>query len=117
MDRYEVLSLIHILYDIADGRQLTTADLLTVLGMDETAFLDAVRQAAAERFDGQYRDLPADADAYLTERREWTLSDENINMDVAAYADDAGKLYVVLPIGSIAGASAYEQILTLDVIS
>ena len=38
-------------------------------------------------------------------------------MDVAAYADDAGKLYVVLPIGSIAGASAYEQILTLDVIS
>ena len=105
------------LYDIAGGRQLTTADLLAALGMDETAFLDAVRQAAAERFDGQYRDLPADADAYLAERREWTLSDENINMDVAAYADDAGKLYVVLPIGSIAGASAYEQILTLDTVN
>ena len=52
----------------------------------------------------------------LTERRDWTLSDENINMDVRTYADGAGKLHVVLPIGSIAGADSYEQVLDLDMV-
>ena len=104
------------LYDTASGQRLTTADLLTALHVDETAFLDAVRQTAAERFDGQYGTI-SDDDAFadaLAERRAWTLSDENINMDVPAYTDGAGRLRVVLPIGSIAGASAYEQVLTLD---
>lgn len=104
------------LYDTVSGRQLTTADLLTVLQVDGTAFLDAVRRTAAERFDGQYGTI-SDDDAFadeLAERRAWTLSDENINMDVPAYTDGAGRLRVVLPIGSIAGASAYEQVLTLD---
>ena len=104
------------LYDIASGQQLTTADLLSALNVDDTAFLNALRQAAAERFDGQYNNLPANAEEFLAERREWTLSDENIRMDVPAYADASGTLYVVLPIGSIAGASEYEQILTLDAI-
>jgi len=44
-------------------------------------------------------------------------SDDNINMDVPAYADAAGKLHVVLPIGSIAGAEAYTHLLTLDTIN
>ena len=102
------------LYDIASGQQLTTADLLSALNVDETTFLDALRQAAATCFDGLYTDMPADARPYITERREWTLSDENINGNVPAYADASGKLYVVLPIGSIAGAAYYEHILTLD---
>ena len=55
-------------------------------------------------------------DEFLTERRDWTLSDENINMDVRTYADGAGKLHVVLPIGSIAGADSYEQVLDLDMV-
>lgn len=104
------------LYDTVSGRQLTTADLLMALQVDGTAFLDAVRRTAAERFDGQYGTI-SDDDAFadeLAERRAWTLSDENINMDVPAYTDGAGRLRVVLPIGSIAGASAYEQVLTLD---
>lgn len=104
------------LYDTVSGLQLTTADLLTALQVDGTAFLDAVRRTAAERFDGQYGTI-SDDDAFadeLAERRAWTLSDENINMDVPAYTDGAGRLRVVLPIGSIAGASAYEQVLTLD---
>ena len=104
------------LYDIASGQQLTTADLLSALNVDDTTFLNALRQAAAERFDGQYNPIPANSEEFLAERREWTLSDENIRMDVPAYADASGTLYVVLPIGSIAGASAYEQILTLDAI-
>ncbi len=111
VDHYNVY-----LYDIASGQQLTTADLLSALNVDDTTFLNALRQAAAERFDGQYNPIPAHSEEFLAERREWTLSDENIRMDVPAYADASGTLYVVLPIGSIAGASEYEQILTLDAI-
>lgn len=103
------------LYDIASGQQLTTADLLKALDVEETAFLEAVRRAAAAKFDTQYGAIAGgDTDAFLTERRDWTLSDENINMSVRTYADGDGKLHVVLPIGSIAGADSYEQVLSLD---
>ena len=103
------------LYDIASGQQLTTADLLKALDVDETVFLEAVRRAAAVKFDTQYGAIAGgDTDEFLTERRDWTLSDENISMDVRTYADGDGKLHVVLPIGSIAGADSYEQALSLD---
>ena len=101
------------LYDIASGQQLTTADLLKALDVDETVFLEAVRRAV--KFDTQYGAIAGgDTDEFLTERRDWTLSDENISMDVRTYADGDGKLHVVLPIGSIAGADSYEQVLSLD---
>ena len=103
------------LYDIASGQQLTTSDLLKVMNVDEAAFLEAVRRAAAATFDTQWGAIAGgDMDEFLTERRDWTLSDENINMDVRTYVDGAGKLHVVLPIGSIAGADSYEQVLTLE---
>ena len=103
------------LYDIASGQQLTTAGLLKALDVEETVFLEAVRRAAAAKFDTQYGAIAGgDTDEFLTERRDWTLSDENINMDVRTYADGDGKLHVVLPIGSIAGADSYEQVLSLD---
>ena len=38
-------------------------------------------------------------------------------MEAPAYVDAAGKLHVVLPIGSIAGADSYEQVLTLDTVN
>ena len=103
------------LYDIVSGQQLTTAGLLKALNVEETAFLEAVRRAAAAKFDTQYGAIAGgDTDEFLTERRDWTLSDENISMDVRTYADGDGKLHVVLPIGSIAGADSYEQVLSLD---
>ena len=100
------------LYDTAAGTRLTTTALLTALGVDETVFLDTVRRVAAERFDAQYSQTGAAAEE-VAERRAWTLSDANINMDIGAYPDGAGWLYAVVPIGSIAGASAYEQVLPL----
>mgnify|MGYP002678788874 FL=1 len=100
------------LYDTAAGTRLTTTALLTALGVDETVFLDTVRRVAAERFDAKYSQTGAAAEE-VAERRAWTLSDANINMDIGVYPDGAGWLYAVVPIGSIAGASAYEQVLPL----
>ena len=108
MNQYSVY-----LYDTVNGTRLTTAALLAQMGVDETAFLAGVRQAAAERFDGNYAGITGDFDDFLAERRAWTLSDDNINIDVmVAYPDENGQLHVVLPIGSIAGADAYEEWLT-----
>ena len=96
------------------GQQLTTADLLKALNLDETAFLEEVHRAVANS-DTQYGAIAGgDFDEFLAERRDWTLPDENINMDARTYADGAGKLHVVLPIGSVAGADSYEQVLTLE---
>lgn len=100
------------LYDTAAGTRLTTTALLTALGVDETVFLDTARRVAAERFDAKYSQTGAAAEE-VAERRAWTLSDANINMDIGTYPDGAGWLYAVVPIGSIAGASAYEQVLPL----
>ena len=102
------------LYDTATGEQMTTAQLLETLQVEPETFLAAVRQAAAERFDGKYAGIGGDTDELVAERRAWTLSDENINLNVMTYADAAGNLYVYLPIGSIAGAAFYEEPLTLD---
>ena len=99
----------------ASGQQLATSDLLKVMNVDEAAFLEAVRRAAGAKFDTQYGAIAGgDTDEFLTERRDWTLSAENINMSVRTYADNDGNLHVVLPIGSIAGADSYEQVLSLD---
>ena len=100
------------LYDTAAGTRLTTTALLTALGVDETVFLDTVRRVAAERFDAKYSQTGAAAEE-VAERRAWTLSDANISMDIGTYPDGAGWLYAVVPIGSIAGASSYEQVLPL----
>lgn len=59
MNSYDVY-----LYDTASGQRLTTADLLTALHVDETAFLDAVRRTAAERFDTGYEQLGDDLPMY-----------------------------------------------------
>ena len=109
MNQYSVY-----LYDTANGTRLTTAQLLAALDIDEAAFLDAVRQAAAERFDGKYTAADDTMQELLAERREWTLSDENVNLDAMTFVDGSGQLHVVLPIGSIAGADAYEEWLTPD---
>ena len=44
---------------------------------------------------------------------EWTISDENILNCRKVFRSEAGDLMVILEIGSLAGAMAYEQIFPL----
>ena len=53
----------------------------------------------SERFDGKYAGIGGDTDELVAERRAWTLSDENINLDVMTYADAAGNLSSICPSG------------------
>ena len=48
-------------------------------------------------------------DALWQEQLEWTRSAENVNADMMMYPDENGKLMLLSPIGSLAGASYYEH--------
>ena len=47
------------------------------------------------------------------ELRSWTLSEQNLNLDLPLYLSD-GILHVIAPIGSIAGAGYLSRDLALD---
>lgn len=103
-------------YDFFGGKRLTNEDLLARCSLAEDDFLRAVRLSAAEYFDETYRDALAEGSgasfaALYAERRAWTLSDENINMQLPCYLD-GGTLRVIVPIASFAGADSYDAVLT-----
>lgn len=106
-------------YDFFGGKRLLSEDLLARCGRSEAEFTGAARRAAADFFDGTYRTTlsestgGADFIAAFAERRAWTLSDENINAQMRLYLD-SGTLRMIVPIGSLAGAESYEEILTPD---
>ena len=65
--------------------------------------------SAAERcFRSIYPDTMG-GDALWQEQLEWTRSAENVNADMMMYPDENGKLMLLSPIGSLAGASYYEH--------
>lgn len=105
-------------YDFFGGKRLTSEDLAARCGLGEEAFLRSARLAAADYFDTTYQDALAQGSsaefaALYAERRAWTLSDENINMQMRCYLDD-GTLKLILPIGSFAGADSYDAVLVPD---
>lgn len=101
------------LYDAARGVELTTAELLEKLNVEQETFLTALRRSAAAAFDGQGYIAAGEGAAWVQER-SWTVGAENVNTEVMAYADEDGALTVILPVGSMAGASWYYQVLKLQ---
>ena len=106
-------------YDFFGGQRLTGEDLIARCGLSAADFIAAARRTAANCFDEMYRGAltggtsGADFAAAYAERRAWTISDENINLQTPLYLD-GGALKLILPIGSFAGAGSYERIIPLD---
>ena len=98
------------LYDAARGVQLTTAELLEKLNMEQETVLNALRRSAAAAFDEQAY-IAADEGAAWAQERSWTVGAENVNAETMLYADETGKLMAVLPVGSMAGAAWYYKVL------
>ena len=107
-------------YDFFGGQRLTSEDLLTRCGLSGTEFVDGVRRAAANCFDGTYRGAlvrgtsGADFIASYAERRAWTLSDANINTQMRVYLAEDDILHVILLLGAFAGAEYYHVDLVPD---
>jgi len=103
-------------FDFATGNKVTNSELLTKLGISNDTFIAAARRAAANKSDSLYGDIPA-SDQYnygVLETRAWTISNANINMKAKMYLDGKGRLCVVTPVGSIAGAAWYYKVIRPD---
>ena len=98
------------LYDAARGVQLTTAELLEKLNMEQETVLNALRRSAAAAFDEQGYINTTEGVQWVQER-SWTVGAENVNTEAMVYADETGKLMAVLPVGSMAGAAWYYKVL------
>lgn len=105
------------IYDTAEGVRLTNEDMLKRQNMTEAEYLSALRCAAAKNFDNAYHaDWENIEDIYsggYQELRSWTLSEQNLNLDLPLYLSD-GVLHVIAPIGSVAGAGYVSRDLALD---
>ena len=104
-------------YDTAKGVRLTNEDILKMQDMTEAEYLSALRRAAAKDFDDAYHagwgDMEDIYSGGYQELRSWTLSEQNLNLDLPLYLSD-GILHVIAPIGSIAGAGYLSRDLALD---
>lgn len=103
-------------YDTEKGVRLTNEDILRMQNMTEADCLTALRRAAAKDFDDAYHSGWGDMEDIYSgsyqELRSWTLSEQNLNLDLPFYLSD-GVLHVIAPIGSIAGAGYLSRDLAL----
>lgn len=104
-------------YDFFGGKRLTGEDLAARCGLSTADFLASARRTLAREFDARWRDALLDGGAGFAaryaERRAWTLSDENINMQLPVYLDE-GSLYLAALVGMFDGADSEQVLLPLD---
>ena len=104
-------------YDTAKGVRLTNADILGTLGVTESDCLSALRRAAAKEFDDTFHtswgEMEETDPAGYQELRAWTVSEQNLNLDLPLYLDN-GTVHVIAHIGSPAGASYMDRDLVLN---
>ena len=107
-------------FDYTTGEQFDMIGFLSRLGLSEGEFYSRLTDAAETAY-RSYNSEEAmegmeDGAVIFARGLAWTLADENIYSCQMLYLDEAGQLHVILPIGSLAGAMAYERdlILPLD---
>ena len=96
-------------YDLRTNSRTDSRELIRRLGIDESTFLEAVRNAAEDYFIEAFSGLAEeDREEYgYYDFLEWTVSDEAVNFDLPIFVDAVGNLCVMGRIGSMAGASEF----------
>ena len=102
-------------FDRVTGCEVTNAELLARVGLDEEAFISLAKTRSVEVFDEKYQNLPDDMkySDFAGRQREASASDEFINPDMRMYLREDGKLMLISAIGSLAGAEYYEEVYPL----
>lgn len=102
-------------FDRVTGREVTNAELLARVGVDEETFVTLAKARCVEVFDEKYQGIPEDMknDDFTTRQRVAYATDEYIHPDMRMYLREDGTLMLISPIGSIAGADCYEEIYPL----
>jgi hypothetical protein len=96
-------------YDLRTNSRTDSRELIRRLGIDETVFLESVRNAAEACFIEAFSGLAEeDREEYgYYDFLEWTVSDEAVNFDLPIFVDAVGNLCVMGRIGSMAGADEF----------
>ena len=102
-------------FDRVTGREVTNAELLAYTGFDEETFVSLAMVRCVEVFDEKYQNIPEDMknDDFTVRQRVAYATEEYIHPDMRMYLREDGALMLISPIGSIAGADAYEEIYPL----
>ena len=103
-------------YDAANGSRLSTPQLLERLGISQEDFLAECKEKMLARFRencGQL--LPSGPqDSALQDYLDRQGSDTYVNLDLPCYPDKFGKLVIIAPILSLAGADSYDEPVYLE---
>ena len=102
-------------FDRVTGCEVTNAELLACTGFDEETFVSLAMVRCVEVFDKKYQNIPEDMknDDFTVRQRVAYATEEYIHPDMRMYLREDGALMLISPIGSIAGADAYEEIYPL----
>ncbi len=100
-------------YDTVEGRFLTTQEVLDRLLIDQGYFLEAVREGAEAAFLEIFSDIPEGykEESGYYEMKEWTVSEEAVNLQVPIFVDRFGSIAVYARIGSMAGSGIIWEVL------
>ena len=99
--------------DLQQGSLISTPEILQQLGVSEAQFTEACNAAAEEFYIAQGENMPdcVRESSEYSQQFQWTVSPENINTELMVYVDSEGRLVSITPIGSLAGADWYYQLI------
>lgn len=106
---YEVCSISRV-----TGCPMTNDDILKMLKIDPADLIFGARKGAEAYYRDYYPEDTMGGDSLYQEELDWTLSEENINMDMRMFPAEDGRLMLISRIGSLAGAEYYEQIYAFE---
>lgn len=103
-------------YDRERDVRLSTSEMLEYLGISTQNYLDTVRTAAGTYFDSEYSYMSQSErqESSFDEGRAWTISDEQINLDMPLFVNEAGDMMAIARISSLANGGWYYAALNLN---
>ena len=103
-------------YDRERDVRLSTSEMLEYLGISTQNFLDTVRTAAGTYFDSEYSYMSHSErqESGFDEGRAWTISDEQINLDMPLFVNEAGNMMAIARISSLENGGWYYAALNLN---
>ena len=92
------------------GKRMSNDGILRMLKVPKEEFLEGAARGAEAFYRNYYPKDVMGGESMYQEQLDWTVSAENINMDMMMFPSEDGKLMLLSKIGSLIGSSYYEQI-------
>lgn len=98
-------------FDAGSNSEVTRLQLLQRFGLTEESFLARARETMEAYFTDNFVNIPHDA--FYADRHDESVAEQNFQKDCQLFADDSGRLCMIVKIYSFAGADYYYHIMEL----